>query len=57
MLSVSKCRVLLGGDYPLTDEELRSVRDALYGIAKVALDAEFSQVDRHGDTDPGGRFG
>ncbi len=57
MLSVSKCRGLLGDDYPLTDEELRSVRDALYGIAKVALDAEFSQMDRRSDADPGGGFG
>lgn len=37
MLTLRRCRELLGDDCPLTDDELAAVRDALYSVAKVAF--------------------
>jgi hypothetical protein len=39
MLSLNRCREILGKDCTLTDEELTMLRDQLYVIAEVALDA------------------
>ena len=39
MLSIERCRKILGKDCTLTDEELKMLRDQLYLVAEVALDA------------------
>lgn len=39
MLTLQRCRELLGSDCPLTDEELTAVRDTLYEVAKMAIDS------------------
>jgi hypothetical protein len=37
MLSLCRCRELLGAGCRLTDEELQLLRDQLYALAKAAL--------------------
>lgn len=39
MLSLDKCRKILGPKCTLSDTELERVRDELYGLADVAIDA------------------
>jgi hypothetical protein len=39
MLTLQRCRELLGDDCPLTNEELMAVRHTLYAVAKIALNA------------------
>jgi hypothetical protein len=39
MLTLQRCRELLGDDCPLTDEDLMAVRNTLYAVAKIALNA------------------
>ena len=39
MLSVDRCREYLGPQCPLTDNEIEALRDQLYALAVVALDA------------------
>jgi hypothetical protein len=43
VLTLKRCREILGAGYQLTDEELEALRDQLYVIAEVALDAFSSQ--------------
>lgn len=38
MLTLQRCRELLGDGCPLTDAELMAVRDTLYAVARMALD-------------------
>lgn len=40
MLSIDQCRERLGRDCPLTDQELVRLRDQLYDLARIALDAQ-----------------
>jgi hypothetical protein len=37
MLSLDRCRQILGDECDLTDEELDKVRRALYGLADIAM--------------------
>jgi hypothetical protein len=39
MLSLQRCRELLGDTCPLTDNQLMAVRSTLYAVAELALDA------------------
>ena len=39
MLSIHRCREVLGMNCTLTDVEVEQLREQLYGIASVALDA------------------
>ena len=39
MLSLARCREILGTRCPLSDEEVKDLRDQLYEVAEVALDA------------------
>ena len=39
MLSLKKCRELLPADSPESDSELELLRDQLYGLARVAVEA------------------
>jgi hypothetical protein len=39
VLTLKRCREILGKDCTLTDEELEMLRDQLYVIADMALDA------------------
>lgn len=39
MLTLQRCRELLGDDCPLTDKDLMAVRNTLYAVAGLALDA------------------
>ena len=47
MLSIDRCREILGDEASdLTDEEVREVRDSLYGFAHLACDmAESHDAD------------
>jgi hypothetical protein len=38
MLSLERCRQLLGSEYALDDERLRGIRDAAYGLAETVCD-------------------
>lgn len=38
MLTIERCRQLLGSECTLTDEEVKNVRDQLRVIAEIALD-------------------
>jgi hypothetical protein len=38
MLSISRCRELLGPDCPLTDQEVERLQNQLYLFAEIALD-------------------
>lgn len=38
MLSLERCRQLLGSEYALDDEQLRGIRDAVYGLAETVCD-------------------
>lgn len=37
MLSVQRCRMILGKGYSLSDSEIETLRDQLYCLADVAL--------------------
>ncbi len=37
MLTVARCREILGDDYRLTDAEVEELRDFVYGFADIAL--------------------
>jgi hypothetical protein len=39
VLSIARCRELLGHDCSLNDEQLEALRDQMYELAKIALDA------------------
>lgn len=39
MLSLAKCREILGCDSPESDADLELLRDRLYGLARVAVEA------------------
>ena len=39
MLSIVRCREILGTQCPLSDEEVKELRDQLYAVAEIALDA------------------
>jgi hypothetical protein len=39
MLSLERCREILGSDCPKSDAELEKLRDQLYGLARVAVEA------------------
>ena len=39
MLTLKRCREILGKDCPLTDEELEMLRDQFSVLAEVVLDA------------------
>ena len=39
MLSFQQCRQILGNSCSITDEELKVLRDQLYGLANVAVTA------------------
>jgi hypothetical protein len=39
VLSLQECRALLGADCELTDSQIDSLRNDLYALANVALDA------------------
>jgi hypothetical protein len=54
MLTLERCRKLLGGDCPLSDAELTAVRDTLYAIADVVLDFAITQENLHHLTSPDG---
>ena len=41
MLSIERCRELLPDSAQCTDEQILQIRDALYGIAELALDVYF----------------
>ena len=41
-LPVASCRKILGPDCNLTDEQVRSIRDLLYAMARISLD-EFAK--------------
>jgi hypothetical protein len=44
MLSVPKCRQILGNSCSITDEELKALRDQLYGLANVSVTAFSDQL-------------
>jgi hypothetical protein len=44
MLSVQQCRQILGNSYSITDEELKALRDQLYGLANVSITAFSDQL-------------
>ena len=46
MLTLQLCRELLGDDCPLSDADLMAVRNTLYAVARIALDA----VEVHDET-------
>jgi len=37
MLSIEKCRLLLGTDYPLSDQDISSLRERLYALADITV--------------------
>jgi hypothetical protein len=39
MLSLKRCREILGADSPETESDLELLRDQLYGLARVAVEA------------------
>ena len=39
LLSLVRCREILGTQCPLSDEEVKELRAQLYAVAEVALDA------------------
>lgn len=45
MLSLDRCRALLGGDGTQSDGELGAIRDQLYTLARLAV-ASYSEVER-----------
>jgi hypothetical protein len=52
VLSLEECRSLLGDACPLTDQELRSLRDQLYRLAHLALDPDNLEGNREKNRDP-----
>jgi hypothetical protein len=44
MLSIQKCRELMGNSEDLTDEEIEKIRASLYEMAELALDCYFEKV-------------
>ena len=60
MLTLEKCREILGDDCPKSDAELELLRDQLYGLADVAVEAFVEQRKRRKDARPaytGGEIG
>ena len=49
MLSIERCREILGNDLNLTDEEIGQLRDHLYAFAEAALDLDEIKA---GDEEP-----
>ena len=43
MLSIERCRYVLGADCQLTDDELERLRDKLYALADIAITALLEQ--------------
>lgn len=43
MLSIEDCRKLIENDSELTDEQIVEIRDAMYNLADLALDAYFQE--------------
>jgi hypothetical protein len=49
LLSLAKCRAILGSDSPESDADLSRLRDQLYGLARVVVEAVGpDQRRRHG---------
>lgn len=48
MLSIKRCREILGPGCNLSDEELELLREQLYVIAEMALDAYHEAQDADG---------
>jgi len=46
MLSLKQCRKILGRKSKLTDQELEKLRDSMYGLADIAIQAFLEQRDR-----------
>jgi|GEM_PF-3235893 hypothetical protein len=44
MLSLSRCREILGANRSISDEQVKALRDQLYTVADLALDA-FQEYD------------
>ena len=55
MITLAKCRELLGDSgRGLSDEDLETLRDQLYGLADVVTDIF---VEQHSDRKPGNKDG
>lgn len=52
MLTLKRCREILGKDCTLTDEELEMLRDQLYVIADLALTAYEDAPDSYSPDAP-----
>ena len=44
MLTLQKCRELLGRNCPLSDPELESLRDQIYGLADIAVTSLLQKI-------------
>jgi hypothetical protein len=49
VLTIKRCREILGADCKLTDEEVEALRDQLYVVAEVTLDAFPSKAKTEAD--------
>ncbi|MBM3859221.1 MAG: hypothetical protein FJ395_06180 [Verrucomicrobia bacterium] len=52
MLTLERCREILGKECTLSDSELELLRDQLYGLADVAVEAFVDQRQRRGKASP-----
>ena len=49
MLPLSECRRLLGDDARLTDKQLETLRDELYALAEIVIDAYLEKKKKEAD--------
>ena len=47
MLTLEQCRKVLGPECKLSDSELEALRDQLYGLADIAIEAFSEQRDQN----------
>lgn len=46
MLSLKQCRKILGKSCKLSDRELEELRDSMYGLADIVIEAYLEKRDR-----------
>jgi hypothetical protein len=52
VLTLEQCRRILGPDIGLDDEELADMRDQLYALARIAMDADVLESDESVEQSP-----
>ena len=52
MLSLEKCRAILGPDVDIDDHTLEALRDQMYRIANIALEASIGRDSVETATEP-----